>query len=61
MGWIQTENEHQVAFSDAEMDETVEWSDNHTANVSAELEEYLIEAYDSISSVDEDETSSDQQ
>lgn len=53
---IQTSNEHQRAFSDSEMDQRVVWDDYQRADLDGDLEEYLVETYDPITYVDEDES-----
>ena len=50
---IKTSNENQRAFRDSEMDERVVWDDFQMADLSDDLEEYLVETYDSIVYVDE--------
>lgn len=50
--WIQTDSDSLVKLSTPEVDETVEFSEQGTAQVSQEVGEVLIDQFDSITEKD---------
>jgi hypothetical protein len=57
--WIRTTLDNRVSFFDADvMNEPIEWSENETAKVTAEVGEALIEKYEHIEEHETNESKS---